>query len=125
MGAPRPRHPRLGLRLGVRDLIPGSPRLANVADESLYRTYGPHVLQDGTASHWTREQGQGVFQNASLEHHPRDGSPRLDLSPSVRMVRNSGWGYGPDSHAVWSRMAVSAYGHGIGMGFRCVRDVAT
>ncbi|MFN8092443.1 MAG: bifunctional serine/threonine-protein kinase/formylglycine-generating enzyme family protein [Vicinamibacteria bacterium] len=145
---------------GVRDLVPGTPPLANVADESLYRTYGPHVLQDGTVSHdahykgyddgfpdlapvasfpandfglydmagnvshWVEDQGIAVFQNAPLEGHPKDGSPRLDRNPAVRMTRSAGWGFGPNNHHVWARYAVSAYGHSPAVGFRCVRDTA-
>jgi formylglycine-generating enzyme required for sulfatase activity len=78
----------------------------------------------GNAAQWVLDQGKGVFQTASLEGHPRDGSPRLDWTPAVRTVRSTGWAGAPNALAVWERTAVSAYGHSIGVGFRCVRDVA-
>jgi len=145
---------------GVRNLPAGSPPLANVADESHYRTYGPHIMQNGTENHdahykgyddgfpdlapvasfpandfglydmagnvseWMLDHGPSVFQAASLEGHPTDGSPRLAWNGSVRMLRSFGWAGPANTQAIWQRDAVSAYGHSSGVGFRCVRDTA-
>jgi formylglycine-generating enzyme required for sulfatase activity len=142
---------------GVQNLGPGSPRLANVRDESRYRTYGPHVRDDGTEDHenfykgyddgfpdlapvgsfppndfglydmggnvweWTLDHGPAPFKVSPYDGHPTDGSPRRDWDGQSRVVRGSGWNFGPTVQAVWIRDVGSAFGHGSMLGFRCVR----
>jgi hypothetical protein len=71
---------------------------------------------------WTLDHAPGVFKPAPYDGHPRDGSPRLGWDGSARIIRGSGWDFGPTVQAVWVRDAGSVYGHGAMLGVRCVRD---
>ena len=129
---------------GVQNLGPGSPRLANVRDESRYRTYGPHVRDDGTEDHenfykgyddgfpdlapvgsfppndfglydmagnvweWTLDHGPAPFKVPPYDGHPTDGSPRRGWDGQSRVIRGSGWDFGPTAQAVWIRDVGSA-----------------
>jgi serine/threonine protein kinase len=77
----------------------------------------------GNVWEWTLDHAPGVFQVPPYDGHPTDGSPRREWDGQSRIIRGSGWDFGPTAQAVWIRDAGSALGRGSMLGFRCVRDM--
>jgi formylglycine-generating enzyme required for sulfatase activity len=76
----------------------------------------------GNVWEWTLDQGPAPFKPPPYDGHPTDGSPRLGWDGQCRLIRGSGWDFGPTAQAVWIRDVGSVYGHGSMLGFRCARD---
>ena len=78
----------------------------------------------GNVWEWTLDHGPAPFTVPPYVGHPTDGSPRSDGDGSARVIRGSGWDFGPHVQAVWVRDVGSAFGHGHMLGFRCVKRLA-
>jgi formylglycine-generating enzyme required for sulfatase activity len=83
--------------------------------------FGLHDM-GGNVWEWTLDHGPAPFKPPPYDGHPTDGSPRLGWDGQSRVIRGSGWDFGPPSQAVWIRDVGSVYGRGAMLGFRCVRD---
>ena len=70
---------------GVQNLAAGSRRLANVRDESRYRTYGPHVRDDGSEDHQNYYKGydDGFADLAPVGSFPPNDFGLYDMAGNV------------------------------------------